>query len=139
MFQHSIAAGHNSSTTGKKLSSKLYKFMASHSSVWLPGSSLKKIAIIEMKHAEAITERIVQLGGEPTTKPDTVAIGKTPREMLENDREQERDAIQLYRQIIEVADKERDDATKKLFQHILSDEEKHHQLFTDLLDADQRN
>ena len=30
---------------------------------------LRKIAITEMKHAEAIAERLVYLGGEPTTTP----------------------------------------------------------------------
>src|SRR5574341_1722431 len=31
--------------------------------------ALKKVAIAEMKHAEKIAERLVFLGGRPTTKP----------------------------------------------------------------------
>ena len=52
----------------------------------------------------------------------------------EIDREQERAAIQLYKQIIDVADKARDDEIKSLFQRILAEEVKHHQLFSDLLE-----
>jgi bacterioferritin len=45
-------------------------------------------------------------------------------------------AIQLYRQIINVAENEHDDVTKNLFQQILSDEEKHHRVFSNLLGED---
>ena len=133
MLQHAIGSGQVSAVSGKTPRSEQSKFVASHSPVWLPGASLKKIAITEMTHAEAIAERVVLLGGEPTTQPEAITIGKTTREMLENDREQERRAIELYRQIIGVAGKEDDDATTKLFQQILSDEEKHHRVFSDLL------
>ena len=133
MLQHAIGAGQESAVSGKTPRSEQSKFVASHSPVWLPGASLKKIAITEMTHAEAIAERVVLLGGEPTTQPEAITIGKTTREMLENDREQERRAIELYRQIIGVAAKEHDDITTKLFQQILSDEEKHHRVFSDLL------
>ena len=76
------------------------------------------------------------VGGEPTTQPDSITIDKTTEEMLKNDRELERGAIELYKQIIEVAGKEHDEITMKLFQRILSDEEKHHQMFSNLLGVD---
>src|SRR3990172_12786472 len=41
---------------------------------------LKKVAIAEMKHAEAIAERLVYLGGEPTTKTSPIVVGDTPKE-----------------------------------------------------------
>jgi len=53
--------------------------------------------------------------------------------MLELDQEQERGAIQLYGHIITVAGQKGDDDTKRLFERILAEEEKHHQTFTDLL------
>ncbi|HJX68703.1 MAG TPA: ferritin-like domain-containing protein, partial [Dehalococcoidia bacterium] len=35
---------------------------------------LKKIGIAEMKHAEAIAERLFYLGGIPTTKPTPIFV-----------------------------------------------------------------
>jgi bacterioferritin len=136
MFQHSIGTGLEAAASGRTPSAKWTKFVASHSSYWLPGTTLKKIAITEMRHAEAIAERVVQLGGEPTTQPAAIVLGETVQEMLENDREQERGAIQLYRHIIDLATQEGDDMTKSLFQRILADEEKHHLTFSDLLGGD---
>ena len=136
MLQHAIGASQWSAVSGKTSSAKQSKFVASHSSVWLPGPSLKKIAIAEMRHAEAIAERVVLLGGEPTTQPAAITIGKTAKEMLEDDREQERSAIELYGHIIDVAGKEHDAVTMSLFQRILSDEEKHHRVFSDMLGGD---
>lgn len=133
MFQHSIGAGQRAAVSAKMPFSKRHRFVASHSSVFLPGLSLKKIAITEMRHAEAIVERVVLLGGEPITQPDAITIGETVEEMLEDDREQERGAIQLYRQIISLAESEGDEGTRNLFQRILADEERHHRVFSDLL------
>lgn len=133
MLQHAIGAGRKVVTSAEAQSTKQSKFVASHSLYWLPGATLKKVAIAEMRHAEAIGERIVVLGGEPTTRPDTVTIGATTREMLEVDRHEERGAIELYKQIIELAERDRDFTTLKLFQRILSDEETHLRLFSGLL------
>ena len=87
-----------------------------------------------MKHAEVITERIVQLGGEPATEPDPIIIGKTPIEILEIDRQQELGAIDLYNEIILLANKENDAITENLFRKILSDEEDHLKIFSSLLE-----
>jgi bacterioferritin len=136
MLQHAIGAAREFSAPGKTLSARQNKFIASHSPVGFPGATLKKTAVAEMRHAEAIAERVVTLGGEPTTQPAPITIGKSAKEMLANDREEERGAIQLYRQIIDAAGKAGDGATKDLFQSILSDEEKHYRTFSDLLGAD---
>ncbi len=133
MFQHAIGAGQDLSVSGKTQSAKRSKFVASHAAYWMPGATLKKIAIAEMRHAEAIAERVVHLGGEPITQPEPITIGDTPEEMLENDRAQEVAAIELYGRIIVAAGKESDDVTMNLFKRILSDEEKHHRVFSDLL------
>ena len=95
---------------------------------------LKRIAITEMKHAEAIAERIAYLGGRPTTKPTPIFIGDTLKEMLEQDKKDEEGAIQLYKQIIEEAEKVKDVVTKKLMTDILADEEDHHDTFSGLLE-----
>lgn len=95
---------------------------------------LEKIAITEMKHAEAIAERLVYLGGKPTTQPSPITIGENLREMLEQDKLAEEWAIELYKKIIEKAQEERDYTTARLFRSILKDEEEHHDTFTSLLE-----
>jgi bacterioferritin len=134
MLQHSIENGKRSVIEDKKQFTRQSNFIASHASIWFPGSSLKKIAITEMRHAEAIAERIVVLGGEPSTDPGQITLGTTTIEMLEIDREEEKEAIDLYQRIIKLADKENDHVTKIMFQKILSDEKKHYHEFTKLLE-----
>lgn len=95
---------------------------------------LKKIAIVEMKHAEDIAERLAYLGGTPTTKPAPIFIGENLKEMLETNVKDEEGAIKLYKQILDVAKREKDDVTKRLFQKILADEEEHHDTFMGLLE-----
>ncbi|MEM1658014.1 MAG: ferritin-like domain-containing protein [Candidatus Jordarchaeales archaeon] len=95
---------------------------------------LKKIAITEMKHAEAIAERLVYLGGTPTTKPTEIFVGKTLKEMLQRDVKDEENAINLYKEIIAQARAEKDETTAVLFEGILKDEEEHHDTFTTLLE-----
>jgi bacterioferritin len=98
------------------------------------GGVFKGTAITEMKHAEAIAERLDYLGGAPTTKPTPIEIGKTAKEMLKINKKAEEDAIKLYKTIISLADKEGDVVTRKLFESILADEEEHHNIFSTLLE-----
>ena len=95
---------------------------------------LEKIAITEMKHAEEIAERLAYLGGTPTTQPAPIFVGKTFEEMVRQDVKDGGAAIELYRRIIEVAEKERDITTVELFKGILKDEEEHHDFFKSLLE-----
>lgn len=95
---------------------------------------LKNIAIVEMKHAEKIAERIFYLGEIPTTKPSPILVGKTLREMIKRDIEDELNAIKLYKQVIEVAQEEKDVTTAFIFKQILEDEEDHHDTFTTLME-----
>lgn len=100
------------------------------------GGVFKQFAITEMKHAEAIGERLDYLGGTLTTKPAPIDVGKSTKEMIEIDRRAEEGAIKLYREIIALAAKEGDVVTRKLFESILSDEEDHHNTFRTLLERD---
>jgi bacterioferritin len=97
-------------------------------------SELRSIAIVEMKHAEAIAERLFYLGGIPTTKPSPIFVGTTLKEMIEQDVKDEENAIKLYKQIVEMARKEGDETTNRLFREILQQEEDHHDTFTTLLE-----
>ena len=97
-------------------------------------SELRSIAIAEMKHAESIAERLYYLGGIPTTKPTPIFVGKTLKEMITQDVKDEENAIKLYQQIVELARKEGDETTNRLFREILQQEEDHHDTFTTLLE-----
>jgi bacterioferritin len=92
------------------------------------------IAKQEMKHAETIAERLFYLGGIPTTKPDPIHVGKTLKEMIAQDVKDEKNAIDMYKGIIELARKESDETTAFIFMDILKDEEDHHDTFTTLLE-----
>lgn len=134
MFQHAIGTGQATAASGKTQAAKQSKFLGSHFPYWLPGDRLKKVAVTEMRHAESIAERVVSLGGQPVTQPDAIELGSTTLEMLTKDKQLEREAIELYGKIIQVAEAVGDEVTEKLFQRILSDEEGHHRLFSELLE-----
>jgi bacterioferritin len=133
MLQHTLYSGRGSAVESDELGSKAGKFVASHSPVFLPGKTLKKVAITEMRHAEAVAERISSLGAEPTTEAGPFSIGKNLREILELDKAAEEGAIKLYNQIVRLAGDEGDQETKRLFVRVLSDEEKHLRTFAELL------
>jgi len=95
---------------------------------------LKSIAIAEMKHAEAIAERLYYLGEIPTTKPTPIYVGSTLKEMIQQDIKDEQGAIDLYKKIVELATKEGDVTTAFMFKGILEQEEDHHDTFTTLFE-----
>lgn len=96
--------------------------------------AFQEIAIAEMKHAEAIAERLFYLGGTPTTKPDPINVGKALEEMITQDVKDEKKAMDMYKEIITLARNEKDETTAFLFMGILKDEEDHHDTFTTLLE-----
>ena len=91
---------------------------------------IKDIAIEEMKHAEKIAERLWYLDGVPTTKPTDIKVGGELKEMIDYDIKAEEEAIDLYKQIEDVADSEKDPTTRFIFEGILEQEEDHHDFFT---------
>ena len=94
----------------------------------------KKIARDEMKHAEKIAERLWYLGAKPTIQPDPIHVGETLDEMLKHDAKAEVDTIAMYKEIMELAQKEGDAATKEIFEEIEEEEEEHHDFFSSLLE-----
>jgi bacterioferritin len=54
--------------------------------------------------------------------------------MIAQDVKDEKNAIDMYKDIIDVARKESDETTAFLFMEILKDEEDHHDTFTTLLE-----
>jgi len=134
MLQHIMWAGKTSISKGNEKLPKPTKFVASHKLIFLPGITLKKIAITEMRHAEKIGERIIVLGGEIEEEVPSSTLGASIREILEIDKDQEKAAIELYKRIIEMAKKESDDITTMIFKKILKDEMEHHKTFSNLLE-----
>lgn len=93
----------------------------------------RRIAIVEMQHAELIAERLAYYGGTPTTKPEPIFLGKNLKQMLKQDVKDETGAIKLYNQIISQAVKENDHTTATLFRDILAEEEEHLDTFKSFL------
>ena len=89
------------------------------------GKFLKEIAIMEMKHAAAIMERIYYLGGSATTKADKIYVGNTMSEFARNGVKAEEEALVLYRKVIETAGNLGDWETRELFEKIYGEEEVH--------------
>jgi len=95
--------------------------------------TFRKIAIAEMKHAESLAERLDYLDGVPTTAPDPIFVGGSLIEMLTQDEQDEESAIELYKEGIQLATKEGDYTTRRLFEEILANEEDHINTFGKLL------
>jgi bacterioferritin len=93
----------------------------------------RKTAIAEMKHAERLAERLDYLNGVPTTKPDPIFVRGSLIEMLKQDEQDEEEAINLYKQAIQVVAEEGDYTTRRLLEEILADEEDHINTFGKLL------
>ncbi len=94
---------------------------------------VKEISIVEMKHAEAIAERLDYFGATPTTKPVEIKVGGNLEEMIADNLAAEKDAITLYHKVIDRADSDGDIVTRDLFEEILATEEDHAQQFSSLL------
>jgi bacterioferritin len=89
------------------------------------GKFLKEFAIVEMKHAAAIMERIYYLGGSATTKSNKPNIGNSLSEFAKNGVKAEEEALVLYRKIIDAAGKMDDWETREMFEKIYGEEEQH--------------
>lgn len=85
----------------------------------------KSTAKDEMKHAEALGERIVYLGGEPTYTPSPIKRGGEIKKMIQDDLAAENGAIAQYKEHIKLAEKENDPTTRLMLEKILTDEEGH--------------
>jgi bacterioferritin len=86
---------------------------------------IKKQSIGEMKHAEALMERILFLDGVPNMQPLQLTIGKNVKEMIQSDLDLEVNAVKMYNAAIQVAVAEKDNGSRDLFVVLLKDEEQH--------------
>lgn len=96
----------------------------------------------EQAHADAIAERIVQLGGEPNFSPDGLSArshaeyveGETLIDMIKEDLVAERIAIESYTEIVRYLGAN-DPTTRRLLESILAKEEEHADELNDLLEG----
>jgi len=87
---------------------------------------IRKQAMDEMHHAEWLIERIIFFDGAPTvSKLNTIKIGKTVPEIINNDNIDELDAVKAYNDAIKLAREVDDQGTVDLLTWILKMEEEH--------------
>ena len=87
---------------------------------------IKKESIDEMKHAEALVERILFLEGTPNmSKYQKINVGQTVPEIIQNDLNLEYGAVEMYNRLIDVAARKNDQGTVELLKKLLRDEEDH--------------
>lgn len=85
----------------------------------------EKIGRDEMEHLEKFAERIVYLGGVPTTKPAPIKTGGDLKKMIKDDLDGENNAIKIYKEHINLCAKLGDTTTRLMLEEIVSDEEGH--------------
>jgi bacterioferritin len=89
-------------------------------------SLIRTRAIVEMKHAEKLIERILFLEGKPiVSRLDAIHIGGEIPKMHQFDHAAEEGAIRGYNESIRIAVELGDNGTRDLLQSILTQEEEH--------------
>ena len=98
-------------------------------------------ALEETAHADKIAERIVQLGGMPDFSPDSLTArshadydeSKDLKAMIRANLVAERVAIEAYTQMAKLIG-DKDSTTRRIVEHILSQEQEHAEELSDWLD-----
>ena len=87
---------------------------------------IKKQSIGEMKHAEALVERILFLDGNPRMAEILpLNIGQNVKAQLENDLKLEIGAVAMYNAAVKTATEAADNGSRDLLVKLLKDEEEH--------------
>ena len=101
----------------------------------LLGALFKKTAIEEMRHVEKIADRILFLKGEIAMEPSQkVHYTSDIREMLTFSVGEEEGAITMYNDFANQSAANLDSVTKRLFEDIVIDEERHFDQFDTEID-----
>jgi bacterioferritin len=90
------------------------------------GAYYRKESIEEMVHAETLMERILFLEGTPNMSDiASIKVGTNVKAQFESDLALEMNAVKQLNGAIKVAAEVGDNASRELFEEILSDEEEH--------------
>ena len=81
----------------------------------------------ELLHAQFLADKIVSLGGEPTTQATPVPQANTPKEMLQAIMDAEEGAIASYTERAEQADAFGDKALAVRLEDMIADEQGHYE------------
>jgi len=101
----------------------------------LLGALFKKTAIEEMRHVETIADRILFLKGEITIEPSQKVQYVTDiKNMLAFSAGEEERAIKMYNDFSNQSAQNLDSVTKRLFEDIVIDEERHFDQFDTEID-----
>jgi len=101
----------------------------------LLGGLFKKTAIEEMRHVEKIADRILFLKGEIAMEASQkVNCTSDIREMLSFAKVEEESAIMMYNEFANQSATNLDSVTKRLFEDIIIDEERHFDQFDTEID-----
>lgn len=85
-----------------------------------------KRAIVEMKHAEKLIERIIFLEGRPiVSRLEDIRIGSDVPKMIDSDLNLEHGAVKQYNEGVKLAGDVADNSTKTVLESILNDEIAH--------------
>ena len=87
--------------------------------------NIKKQSIDEMKHAEALMERILFLDGTPSMDHLTLSVGQSVKDMIQSDLKLELGAVASYNEAIRICVENGDNGSRDLFVRLLKDEEGH--------------
>lgn len=83
-------------------------------------------SIGEMKHAEALIDRIIFLEGVPNiSRYDVIRVGKDVKQQFSNDLQLETHGVKTYNAAIDLCVKEKDAGSREIMEHILEDSEEH--------------
>lgn len=89
-------------------------------------ATIRKESIDEMRHAEAVTERILFLEGVPNyQRLYKVNVGETVEEQLQSDLALEYTAVERLNKGVQLAVAAGDNTTRMLLERILESEEEH--------------
>jgi bacterioferritin len=89
------------------------------------GSHIRKQSNDEMRHAEALIERLLFLDATPTMELMPLSIGQSVQKQFESDLNLEYGAVKSYNEAIQVSREAGDNTSRELFERLLKDEEGH--------------
>ncbi|MCX6910166.1 MAG: ferritin-like domain-containing protein, partial [Verrucomicrobia bacterium] len=86
------------------------------------------------RHAEMLAERILILGGTPTSQPDMPVKKKMPvLEIMKYNAELEEGAVRDYNESLQICRECRDSLSAKIFEQLITEEQVHLDHFQDII------
>jgi bacterioferritin len=89
------------------------------------GARIRKQSIDEMRHAEALIERLLFLDATPSMEPLPLQVAANVKAQLESNLGLELGAVTSYNDAVRASRDAGDNASRELFERLLKDEEGH--------------